>query len=134
MDNMEKIPTTSHPSTCRLIMRMLTVHQIRYTMGVQQCSHQRRDEWKAAFLTNQGLYKPMVMFFGLTNSPATFQTMMNSIFTQEMAESWLTISWTTWQYTHKREKKNRNKHISNGTNVLLEGYYKNFNNTTSSSN
>jgi hypothetical protein len=33
----------------------------------------------------------MVMFFGLTNSPATFQTMMNSIFAQEIAESWLTI-------------------------------------------
>src|ERR1700678_2111721 len=38
------------------------------------------DEWKAAFRTNRGLFKPLVMFFGLTNSPATFQTMMDSIF------------------------------------------------------
>ncbi|GLB42450.1 putative chromo (CHRromatin Organisation MOdifier) domain containing protein [Lyophyllum shimeji] len=38
------------------------------------------DEWKAAFITNRGLYEPLVMFFGLTNSPATFQTMMNDIF------------------------------------------------------
>ena len=38
------------------------------------------DEWKAAFRTNQGLYEPTVMFFGLTNSPATFQWMMNDIF------------------------------------------------------
>lgn len=37
------------------------------------------DEWKAAFRTNRGLYKPTVMFFGLTNSPATFQNMMNDI-------------------------------------------------------
>lgn len=37
------------------------------------------DEWKAAFRTNRGLFKPLVMFFGLTNSPATFQTMMNDI-------------------------------------------------------
>lgn len=37
-------------------------------------------QWKAAFLTNRGLYEPMVMFFGLTNSPATFQTMMDDIF------------------------------------------------------
>jgi hypothetical protein len=44
-----------------------------------------------AFLTNQGLYEPKVIFFGLTNSPATFQIMMNLIFAQEMAESWLTI-------------------------------------------
>jgi hypothetical protein len=35
------------------------------------------DEWKAAFRTNRGLFKPTVMFFGLTNSPATFQTMMD---------------------------------------------------------
>ena len=38
------------------------------------------DEWKAAFQTNRGLYEPLVMFFGLTNSPATFQTMMDGIF------------------------------------------------------
>jgi hypothetical protein len=31
------------------------------------------------------------MFFGLTNSPATFQTMMTSIFSEEIAEHWLTI-------------------------------------------
>ena len=29
---------------------------------------------------NWGLFEPLVMFFGLTNSPATFQTMMNDIF------------------------------------------------------
>jgi hypothetical protein len=37
------------------------------------------DEWKAAFQTNRGLFEPLVMFFGLTNSPAMFQTMMNNI-------------------------------------------------------
>jgi len=38
------------------------------------------DEWKVAFRTNRGLFEPLVMFFGMTNSPATFQTMMNDIF------------------------------------------------------
>jgi Reverse transcriptase (RNA-dependent DNA polymerase) len=38
------------------------------------------DEWKATFWTNCGLYGPLFMFFGLTNSPATFQTMMDGIF------------------------------------------------------
>ena len=31
-----------------------------------------RDEWKAAFQTNHGMFEPLVMFFGITNSPATF--------------------------------------------------------------
>lgn len=38
------------------------------------------DEWKAAFRTNEGLFEPTVMFFGLTNAPATFQAFMNDIF------------------------------------------------------
>jgi len=45
-----------------------------------------RDEWKAAFRTNCGLFEPLVMFFGMTNSPATFQTMMNDIFRTVIAE------------------------------------------------
>jgi hypothetical protein len=31
------------------------------------------------------------MFFGLTNSPATFQTMMDDIFQNEIAQGWLHI-------------------------------------------
>ena len=38
------------------------------------------DQWKAAFKTNRGLFEPTVMFFGLCNSPATFQAMMDDIF------------------------------------------------------
>ncbi|KAJ3559362.1 hypothetical protein NM688_g396 [Phlebia brevispora] len=38
------------------------------------------DEEKAAFITNRGLFEPLVMFFGLTNSPSTFQMFMNDIF------------------------------------------------------
>ena len=49
------------------------------------------DEWKAAFITNEGPFKPTVMFFGLTNSPATFQTMMNSIFAGNITKKWLTV-------------------------------------------
>ena len=37
------------------------------------------DEWKAAFRTNRGLFEPTVMFFGLCNSPSTFQRTMNEI-------------------------------------------------------
>ena len=37
------------------------------------------DEWKAAFSMPEGSFEPMVMFFGLTNSPAMFQAMMNDL-------------------------------------------------------
>ena len=37
------------------------------------------DEWKAAFVCHGGVFEPLVMYFGLTNSPATFQTMMNAL-------------------------------------------------------
>jgi len=37
------------------------------------------DEWKAAFTTPEGSFKPTVMFFRLTNSSATFQAMMNEL-------------------------------------------------------
>jgi hypothetical protein len=44
------------------------------------------DKWKATFRTNQGLFEPLVMFFGLTNSPTTFQTMINDIFRDLISE------------------------------------------------
>jgi len=37
------------------------------------------DKWKAVFTIHLGVYEPTVMFFGLTNSPATFQAIMNNI-------------------------------------------------------
>ena len=37
------------------------------------------DIHKTAFRTHQGLFEFMVMSFGLTNAPATFQAMMNDI-------------------------------------------------------
>ena len=37
------------------------------------------DEWKVAFTIPEGSFEPMVMFFRLTNLPATFQTMINEL-------------------------------------------------------
>src|SRR6202012_138908 len=43
------------------------------------------DEWKGAIVTNRGLFEPKVMYFGMTNSPATFQALMNSVFADLIA-------------------------------------------------
>jgi hypothetical protein len=54
------------------------------------CIHEG-DEWKAAFRTNRGLFEPLFMYFGLTNSPATFQTMMNEIFQDLITEGVVSV-------------------------------------------
>ena len=47
--------------------------------GYNNVRIKERNEWKVAFTISERLFKPMVMFFGLTNSPATFQTMINEL-------------------------------------------------------
>ena len=54
--------------------------------GYNNVRIKEEDEHKAAFKTHYGLYEPTVMFFNLTNSPATFQTMMNHIFRSIIAK------------------------------------------------
>jgi hypothetical protein len=52
------------------------------------------------------------MFFRLTNSPATFQTMMNLIFSEEVAECWMTIYMDDMAiHTKRREGKSELQHI-----------------------
>jgi len=48
------------------------------------------DEWKAAFVTPLGEFEPTVMFFGMCNSPSTFQKMMNTIF-HELIQSGVVV-------------------------------------------
>ena len=47
--------------------------------GYNNVRIKKRDEWKAVFIIPEGSFEPMVIFFGLTNSPATFQAMMNKL-------------------------------------------------------
>jgi RNase H-like domain found in reverse transcriptase/Reverse transcriptase (RNA-dependent DNA polymerase) len=48
--------------------------------GYNNVQIRKGDEWKVAFKTNKGLFKPTMMFFGMCNSLATFQAMMDDIF------------------------------------------------------
>jgi Reverse transcriptase (RNA-dependent DNA polymerase) len=48
--------------------------------GYNNIHIKEEDRWKVAFKTPEGLYQPNVMFFSLTNLPATFQWTMDHIF------------------------------------------------------
>ena len=69
--------------------KIFTKFDVRW--GYNNVRIKEGDEWKAAFKTNKGLFEPLVMFFGLTNSPATFQTMMNTLFKDLIDEGFVTI-------------------------------------------
>ena len=73
------------------------------------------DEGKAAFLTLKGLFEPTIMFFELTNSPAIFQMMMNTIFWKEVEEGWLSVYMDNIaihmaRHPHKMEKQHTAHH------------------------
>ena len=48
--------------------------------GYNNIRIRKGDKWKAAFKTNKGFFKLTVMFFGMCNSLAMFQSMMDNIF------------------------------------------------------
>ena len=47
--------------------------------GFNNMRIKKGDKWKRAFTTHIGSFEPTVMFFGITNLPATFQAMINEI-------------------------------------------------------
>ena len=59
--------------------KLFTKMDLRW--GYNNVCIKENDEWKAAFTCFCGSFKPLIMYFGLCNSPATFQAMMNKIFT-----------------------------------------------------
>ena len=82
------------PLISKLIARVQNAKifmKVNIRWGYNNVHIKEGDKHKAVFITNQGLFEPTIMFFRLTNSPATFQTMMNAIFVEEIAEGWLIV-------------------------------------------
>lgn len=88
--------THKNQYTLPLISELVNVasgHQWYSTMdvcwGYNNIRIKECDQWKAVFKTNRSLYELNIMFCGLTNSPATFQTMMDDLFCEEVMQGWL---------------------------------------------
>ena len=47
--------------------------------GYNNVRIKERDKWKVVFTTLEGSFEPIVMFFGLTNSPTMFQAIINKL-------------------------------------------------------
>ena len=48
--------------------------------GYNNIRIKKGDEHKLTFQTPLGLFEPLVMYFGMTNAPGAFQSLMNDIF------------------------------------------------------
>ena len=57
--------------------KLFTKMDLRW--GYNNIRIKKGDEWKVVFTTPEGSFESTVMFFGLTNSPVTFQAMMNEL-------------------------------------------------------
>lgn len=63
------------PLISEVVHKLRDVHyftKLDVRWGYNNICIQEGDKWKTAFTTNRGIYEPLVMFFGLINSPATF--------------------------------------------------------------
>ncbi len=88
--NRYPLPLISEPPRQAQKSQILSQH-LMFDGGTTTIRIKEGDEWKAAFRTSRGLFEPTVMFFGLTNSPATFQTMMNEIFRELITEGFVVV-------------------------------------------
>src|SRR6266850_3799603 len=59
--------------------------------GYNNIRIKKGDKHLAAFNMNHGWFKPLVMFFGLCNSPAMFQRMMNEYFRDMITKGWIVV-------------------------------------------
>jgi len=61
------------------LSKALIFTKIDLRWGYNNVRIKEGNEWKMAFITRRGLFEATIMYFGFSNAPATFQSMMNDI-------------------------------------------------------
>ena len=91
-----KYPLPLIPELITRVKKVNIFSEFDIRWGYNNVQIKAGDKHKAALKIKYGLYKPGVMFFRLTNSPATFQAMMDHLL-QPWSDKWeqegVTGSW-----------------------------------------
>jgi hypothetical protein len=80
-------------------------------LGYHQIKIHLEDIPKIAFSTRYVLYKYLVMSFGLTNAPAHFMYLMNSVFMPELDKFVVVFIDDIWIYSKSDEEHARHLHV-----------------------
>jgi hypothetical protein len=72
--------------------------------GYHQIKIRVKDIPKIAFSTRYGMYEYLVMSFGLTNAPAHFMYLMNSVFMEELDKFVVVFIDDTMVYSNSMEE------------------------------
>ena len=76
----DKIPLSLIGEVINKLKKAKYFNKLNLIWGYNNVQIKEGNEWKVAFLMNKRLFKLQVMYFGLCNSPGTFQRIINSIF------------------------------------------------------
>jgi hypothetical protein len=79
--------------------------------GYHQIKIRANDIPKTAFSTRYGLYEYLVMSFGLTNAPAYFMYLMNSVFMPELDKFVVVFIDDILVYSKNEDEETRHLHI-----------------------
>ncbi len=82
MHSEEQVPASVGGRFCAAFEGRLVLYVAGCEVGIQQCADPRGEmSGRPCSGPNRGMFEPLVMFFRFMNSLATFQMMMNDIFT-----------------------------------------------------
>jgi len=72
MDHKKQLPFASYFRHCRKDWYKKVFTEMDFRWGYSNVWMKEGDQWKAVFTIPEGLFKPTVILFGLTNSLAMF--------------------------------------------------------------